>query len=93
MVSWPDYAGVVYLCITDSSGTVHVSIVMSKTKVTSIKRITIPRLELLGAYLLANLLQYVQQVNEVPSSNVSAWTDSTIELASQEPSSIQAICQ
>ena len=75
------YAGVVYLHITDTSGTVHVSLVMSKTKVAPIKRITIPHLELLGAYLLANLLHYVQQVLNVPSSSVFAWTDSTIVLS------------
>ena len=75
------YAGVVYLRITDTSGTVHVSLVMSKTKVAPIKRITIPRLELLGAYLLANLLHYVQQVLNIPSNSVFASTDSTIVLS------------
>lgn len=47
------YAAVVYLRTTDASGHTHISLVMSKTKVAPIKRLTIPRLELCGAQLLA----------------------------------------
>ena len=50
------YAAVIYTRIIDSQGNVHVSLVMSKTKVAPIKRLSIPRLELCGAHLLANLL-------------------------------------
>ena len=73
------YAGVVYPCINDSSGSVRVSLVMSKTKVAPIKIITIPCLELLGAHLLGNLLQYAQH--------------NSLELASREALLIQATCQ
>ena len=52
------YAGVVYLRMVDSAGGIHTSLVMSKTKVAPpIKRLTIPRLELCGARLLAQILQ------------------------------------
>lgn len=54
------YSGVIYLRMTDTTGKVHVSLVMSKTKVAPIKRITLPRLELSGAYLLSKLLHHVQ---------------------------------
>ena len=40
------YGGVVYLCMADTEGGVHVAIVMAKTKVAPIKRMTFPRLEL-----------------------------------------------
>ena len=40
------YAGVVYLKAVDDNGHIHVSLVMAKTKVAPIKRLTIPRLEL-----------------------------------------------
>ena len=53
---------------------------MSKTKVSPIKRLSIPCLELCGAHLLARLLQHVKEVLQVPLSDVFAWTDSTIVL-------------
>lgn len=52
------YAGVVYIRGEDSSGNVYVSLVAAKSKVAPIRRITIPRLELCGALLLAQLLHH-----------------------------------
>ena len=43
------YAGVVYLRMVDSFGNVHTSLVMSKTKVSPIKGLSIPRLGFCGA--------------------------------------------
>ena len=74
------YAGVVYLRMMDSKGEVHTSLVISKTRVAPIKRLTIPRLELCGAHLLAKLLHHVREVLCIPLHNVYAWTDSTIVL-------------
>ena len=54
------YASVVYCRKQDSRGNVHVSLVVSKTKVAPIKRQTIPRLELCGAQLLARLLHHTK---------------------------------
>ena len=42
------YTGVVYTRSVDSDGSVHISLVMAKTKVAPIKRLTISRLELCG---------------------------------------------
>lgn len=72
------YAVVVYLRIADTSGNVHISLVASKTKVSPIKRLSIPRLELCGAHVLARILQHTKEVLQVPLSDVFAWTDSTI---------------
>ena len=74
------YASVVYLRMTDSKGKVHVSLVLAKTKVAPIKRLTIPRLELCGAYLLAKVLHHVKGVLDITTCKVFAWTDSTIVL-------------
>lgn len=74
------YAGVVYLRMLDSDGNVHISLVMSKTKVAPIKRITIPRLELCGAHLLAQVLHHAREVFHLPLDSVYAWTGSTIVL-------------
>ncbi len=64
------YAGVVYLRMSESEGRVHVALVMLKTKVAPIKQITIPRLELCGAHLLAQMLHRVKEVLHSPLSAV-----------------------
>ena len=74
------YAGVVYLRLVDDAGCVHISLVMAKSKVAPIKRLTIPRLELCGAHLLSQLLRHCQVVFGLCSEDIFAWTDSTIVL-------------
>ena len=74
------YAGVVYLRTVDSTGGVYTSLVMSKTKVAPIKRLTIPRLELCGAHLLSQILHHCKEVLSLSLRDVFAWTDSTIVL-------------
>ena len=55
------YAAVVYLRLVDSIGKVHTAIVMSKTRVSPIKHLSILRLELCGAQLLTKLLCHVKK--------------------------------
>ena len=74
------YSGVIYLRFVDSQDCVHVSLVMSKTRVAPIKRMSIPRLELCGAQLLADLLRHTREVFRLSTSQLFAWTDSTIVL-------------
>ena len=80
-VSEDAYTGVIYTRVQDGSGNIHISLVVSKTKVAPIKRLTIPRLELCGAQLLAKLLHHTTQVLNIPTQSVYAWTDSTIVLS------------
>ena len=65
------YAAVVYLRLTTTIGT-QVSLVIAKTKVSPIKRLTIPRLELCRASLLAQL-HHVGKVLDVPISQTCAY--------------------
>ena len=75
------YAAVVYLRGQDKGGDVHISLVISKTRVAPIKRLTIPRLELCGAKLLSQLLHHVQHSLGISVESVFAWTDSSIVLS------------
>ena len=75
-----DYSGVVYMRTVDAHDAVHVSLVMAKTHVVPLKRLSIPRLELCGAQLLAELLQHAKSIFSVPLSQIFVWTDSTVVL-------------
>ncbi|XP_062703957.1 uncharacterized protein LOC134286361 [Aedes albopictus] len=74
------YAAVVYLRSVDSNGEVHVTLLAAKTKVAPVRQISIPRLELNAAELLAKLMQQVATPLERFQINQYAWTDSTIVL-------------
>ena len=74
------YSSVVYLRAIDSEGDVHISLVMAKTKVAPIKRLSIPRLELCSGVVLSKILSHVADTLEIPSANVFAWTDSQVVL-------------
>ena len=74
------YAGVVYLRAIDSKNNVHMSLVMAKTKVAPIKRLTIPRLELCSGVVLSKLLDQVANTLAIPFTNIYAWTDSRVVL-------------
>ncbi|CAI6373892.1 unnamed protein product [Macrosiphum euphorbiae] len=75
------YAAAVYLRV-DSGTEVQCQLLMGKSKVSPATKLSIPRLELCGAWLLARLLAYVRpNVATLNISNVTAWTDSTVALA------------
>ena len=74
------YSAVVYIRIQDPTGSVHVSLVTSKTRVAPLKRQTIPRLELCGALLLSQVITHVNEVFDLPNCDLVAWTDSTVVL-------------
>lgn len=75
------YAAVVYLRIVDAQHNIHVNLVTAKTKVAPTMQVSIPRLELMGAVLLAKLLSEVAKVLAIDRSQVHGWTDSTVVLA------------
>lgn len=74
-------AAVVYSRVENPDGSFMVSIVAARTKVAPIKPVTLPRLELCGAVLLAKLLHHVAKAMRVSPSQTYAWTDSSVALA------------
>ncbi|XP_062716004.1 uncharacterized protein LOC134291800 [Aedes albopictus] len=74
------YGACVYLRSTDSNGSIKVALLSSKSKVSPLKRQSIPRLELCGALMGAQLYEKV-----VASLRLKAdtffWVDSTVVLS------------
>ncbi|GFQ83439.1 integrase catalytic domain-containing protein [Trichonephila clavata] len=60
---------------------IKVKLVASKSRVSPIKQVTIPRLELCGTVLLAKLMPKVQCALKMDITSVFFWTDSTIVLS------------
>lgn len=70
------YAAVMYMRHKNKS-----TLIITKTKVAPIKKLTIPRLELCGALLLARLMKQVLTNSKIKFSKIHFWTDSKIVLA------------
>lgn len=76
------YSAVVYLRTEYQDGTIEVNLVSSKTRVAPLKRQSIPRLELLGANVLARLVNTVMKAlsSLIKDPEVFLWTDSSTTL-------------
>lgn len=75
------YAAVVYLRV-DLGTEVRCYLLMGKAKVSPATKLSIPRLELCGAWLLARILAVIQpNVVSLNIINTTTWTDSTVTLA------------
>lgn len=76
------YAAVIYLRFQETDCKFSVFLVSAKSKVAPLNRISIPRLELCGAVLLADLISFVCSTykDHINIGQVFAWSDSTIVL-------------
>ena len=63
------YAGGLYLRAVDQDGFIHVSLIMAKTKVAPIKCLTMPRLEMCGAVIVAKLLSRTARILDISNNN------------------------
>ncbi|CAK1602523.1 unnamed protein product [Parnassius mnemosyne] len=75
------YAAVIYVRTIDTAGNIHVYLVAAKTKVAPTMQVSIPRLELMGAVLLARLVTDVANMLHISRDKIHGWTDSTVVLA------------
>ena len=74
------YGAVSYLRIVDEDGKLNVSFVVGKARVTPMKQITIPRMELTAAVLATKLSRQVEEELEIQISDFFFWTDSMVVL-------------
>jgi hypothetical protein len=88
------YAAVIYVRAIPPEGEITVSLITAKSKVAPVKTVSIPRLELCGSLLLAELMEAVQDDLPCKFENVNAWTDSTVVLAwlGYCPSKLKTFC-
>ncbi|RUA04970.1 MAG: hypothetical protein DSY43_05555 [Gammaproteobacteria bacterium] len=75
------YGAAVYIRCKDNKGSTTTQLVMAKSKVAPTKRITLPRLELLAAYILSKLMKFVLESITIKIQDVMCWSDSQVTLA------------
>ncbi|XP_054709062.1 uncharacterized protein LOC129218764 [Uloborus diversus] len=72
------YGAVAYFRYSNKKGEVSTSFIMSKVRVAPLKKLTLPRLELLGVLVAAKLCKYLSGLFNNLSDRVILWTDSEI---------------
>ncbi|GFV62168.1 integrase catalytic domain-containing protein [Trichonephila clavipes] len=75
------YGSSIYLKSISALGEVKVYLVTSKSRVSPLKQISIPRLELCGAVLAAKLMKKVKEALNLQITAVHFWSDSTIVIS------------
>lgn len=68
------YGAAVYIRSENSHGEITVNLLCAKSRVAPLKMITIPKLELSGALILAQLVQKVSLSYPTEASNIFYWT-------------------
>lgn len=74
------YATVIFLR-SQNDGEVYVKFISAKSRISPLKEITIPRLELLGCVLGARLAKYVVEALSLSNIPIYFWTDATVALS------------
>jgi len=74
------YGACLYVQAVNEYGEIISRLLCSKSRVAPIKPITVPRLELCGAVLLAHLIANVLRILNIRVNEVQAWSDSQVVL-------------
>lgn len=74
------YGAVSYLRITNARGLIHCSFVIGKSRLSPLKHLTIPRLELSAAVVAARLDKIIRTETDIHVDESVFWTDSTCVL-------------
>ena len=74
------YGTVSYLLLENEHGEKHCAFLMGKSRVSPLKKVTIPRLELTAAVVAVKVDKMLQQELQIPLQQSVFWTDSTTVL-------------
>lgn len=74
------YAAAVYLKSTNGTDT-QINLIFSKTKVAPLKTVSLPRLELMAAVMLAKMMDHLRSNLTIHNASYHYWSDSQIALA------------
>ncbi|XP_039509456.1 uncharacterized protein LOC120464180 [Pimephales promelas] len=74
------YGTVTYLVLSNEQNQKHCSLLMGKSRVSPLKQITIPRLELTAATIAVKVDKILRQELQIPLQQSVFWTDSTTVL-------------
>ena len=83
------YGAVAYYKTYDVNGVSDVSLMYCKSKVAPLKKITLPRLELLACNMAAETAKYIKDEMNIPNVKTFLWSDSRIALCWIKSSSKQ----
>ncbi|XP_033214076.1 uncharacterized protein LOC117171133 [Belonocnema kinseyi] len=74
------YGACIYLRSMDSTGNISAALFYAKSRVAPLKTVSLPRLELCGAQLLAKLIKQTIAITGISFEKVVLWSDFTITL-------------
>ncbi|TWW61447.1 hypothetical protein D4764_04G0000940 [Takifugu flavidus] len=74
------YGTASYLVLENDKGRIHCSLAMGKSRVSPLKQITVPRLELTAAVVAVKVDRMLQEEMQIPLQQSIFWTDSTTVL-------------
>jgi len=75
------YGPCLYVRSVDPQGEVTTKLLCSKSRVTAVKKVTLPRLELCGTLILTKLIQNKVPALSLKFDRILLWTDSAIVLS------------
>lgn len=74
------YGAVAYIKSRTNQG-IDIVLLMAKSRVAPLKRLSLPRLELMGALIGARLARYVIERLGIPTIRIHCWSDSSVALS------------